>query len=739
LGLFSIVIIQAGPFITGKINKVVVPTEITEDPVERTTAVQLPTYFFDLVSDLNKMPSKERILSFPLSYASWTMFEDEFDNDIYIGLSPISSFTGLDDFNGEFAFNTADLYLPGIKKVFQNSLYNKDTTTFKKAINLLGVKYIVINKKMYQEPYKDVYEKYAWGGYDFQVLENLNDIVKDPSFRLVKSYGPDKSLLLYEFTEGSGRFSSIKKLTSYNDLSVIDLINTPYYSSDTGYVLEKDLSSEIANLVSTKIVGLDRNYYTGELPQWYKGWSWPEANVDPKNYKYPLVRFKEYLLLRGLSSGSEKIDTKIWLMAKRSEEAKRYNRPYSRNQFNLLLNSIIQDLKNTDLSDSKLEDFAKKFVSYVERSKIYDEQILSQDTSNKYLEFKSKNIKQCLYDVCYYTPEVESFYRIGGLSDESQSGTKVYLDDIAVENINDTQDFSEGHTLGVNYGDEVPIMLDSNKLSFSSISSKNNIKSLANFLENNRIIKNYIISAPTPDSNFLIKGDLDYSKSGFGIAVFEYKWNDRSGELEYINVFDKYEDILNTISLGEVIKSSKNSKEFSIYLYTRRKSVGLYEPSGNIYFKNIPNNKAFLVKDVQNSLSLDNCMGNYEVLDTESYLVKNKCTSTVLTMNDSFSSGWVLTDAQSSNKIGKVLNYIKGVTPFGTHFRVNGYQNAWYISESDNRNLFVDFLPRNLFYIGVIVSSITISLSVLLTFYLVITTSKVKSLIYGFFNRYFRR
>lgn len=195
-GVFSIVllviILQALPFIRGAINNL--PFRID---IETTMNVELPSHYIETL-DTMKGLKEGKVLSLPLTYASWSFFKSKGNNGMYIGISPILVFTGRNDFNGEFAFDVGTRSIPGLTSLVKETMQSRDYHLLGKLFGVLNLRYIVYNSEIYEDKsLKKIRQAYLWRGEDFQTKDNIESLIKAISDKRIGKFGP---ISIYELS-----------------------------------------------------------------------------------------------------------------------------------------------------------------------------------------------------------------------------------------------------------------------------------------------------------------------------------------------------------------------------------------------------------------------------------------------------------------------------------------------------------------------------------------------------------
>lgn len=220
--IFLIVILQALPFIRGDINNLFLRPNI-----DATMNVAIPPYYIDAISTISEL-EEGKVLSLPLTVASWSFFKSRGNNGIYIGLSPIFVFTGRDDFNGRSAFIDGERFIPGLTSLVKEAMQNRDYEFLGKLFGLLNLRYIVYNSEIYENeiPGK-IGEYYIWGYNEFQTKDNIESLIKEISEKRIGKFNP---ISIYELSSKYyyPTIYSTNKALPVNTETLVPLSETKY-------------------------------------------------------------------------------------------------------------------------------------------------------------------------------------------------------------------------------------------------------------------------------------------------------------------------------------------------------------------------------------------------------------------------------------------------------------------------------------------------------------------------------
>jgi hypothetical protein len=181
-GLALIIVLQSLPFIRGEVNNM--PIFCEERGVGRN--IKFPRYYqqaMDYIKSLNE----GRVLTLPLTTASWSIFRQDDESGAYIGSSPVKIFTGKDDFNGKLSFEI----IPGLQELIIKASQGS-FDSFGSILKSLNIDYVIYDANSYNIP-EIIRTSWLW---EYDIFSNQAYIEK----------------LIPEITE--------KKLISFGTLSV---------------------------------------------------------------------------------------------------------------------------------------------------------------------------------------------------------------------------------------------------------------------------------------------------------------------------------------------------------------------------------------------------------------------------------------------------------------------------------------------------------------------------------------
>ncbi|MCP4649299.1 MAG: hypothetical protein GY853_04340 [PVC group bacterium] len=141
-GLIVVILVQALPFIFGRVNAL--PVYNADIPLNRNIIV--PDYYRETTEYIKKL-RVGRVLTLPMTFATWSIFKSSCGKGLYVGSSPIKVFTGKDDFNGKMGFER----ISGLPELIIDA-YQKDANVLGYVFGKLGVRYMLYNTQMEKLP-----------------------------------------------------------------------------------------------------------------------------------------------------------------------------------------------------------------------------------------------------------------------------------------------------------------------------------------------------------------------------------------------------------------------------------------------------------------------------------------------------------------------------------------------------------------------------------------------------------
>ena len=192
---------------------------------------------YELANYLKSNELIERITYLPMSTSTWTITKNG-EEELYIGLSPLTVFSGVDDFNGYMYTDFMQGYFKDYKDLIVKDMNKDDLTNYLKHLSYIGTEVIVI---------------------DNDVIET--DITKymgyDKSIDYVKLNNNIKNNLKLIYTTKSGKYSVYK--LPYNVLSFKDNIYRLSQESTSKTFYRFDYTKDVFTIkdLSEKYVNFD--------------------------------------------------------------------------------------------------------------------------------------------------------------------------------------------------------------------------------------------------------------------------------------------------------------------------------------------------------------------------------------------------------------------------------------------------------------------------------------------------
>jgi|GEM_PF-4624984 len=235
------------------------------------------------------------------------------------------------------------------------------------------------------------------------------------------------------------------------------------------------------------------------------------------------------------------------------------------------------------------------------------------------------------------------------------------------------------------------------------------------------------------DSNSIYTLNINYEgdkNSKFGITIYEVKdiINDEGNEERLTSIISREELSIRSKRTGKyeaLIKSNPKSKYFEIYIEYL---------SGEIKLTDIKMNKVFTpeillkktIDDNKQKLNQKESI-NFLKINPTKYIVKinNIKEPFIFVFSENYNPGWKVNFVKK-DKNNIITNYFlkrysdfikiiigeKNIINEKNHFIINGYANGWYIdkdniSKLNDRSMIIEYAPQRYFYIGVIITIIT--------------------------------
>ncbi len=160
--------------------------------------------------------------------------------------------------------------------------------------------------------------------------------------------------------------------------------------------------------------------------------------------------------------------------------------------------------------------------------------------------------------------------------------------------------------------------------------------------------------------------------------------------------------------------ASENSKDVALYFYSPSNGLKTANLFDDVTIQKMPYIKNVLINEREPFDKPTNLVGSYTRHNPALIEINLKKGKGLVVFNESFHKGW---KAFLKNKNEQPLSFIETLTmkqpgisvPENHHLNVNSFANGWWIdSIDDNQILVLEFWPQRLFYIGLIISSMTL-------------------------------
>jgi len=185
--IFLIILIQALPFISGKV--VNLPIRYPKEDAQIYRSFKFSSSYLEMISYLKNSTGDSRVLSLPLIIGSWSMILSEDKTGAYIGGSPIKVIAGKDDYNSNNAFKSVSM--PELNSMVKLAFEDNDYYLLKNIITLLNIKYLVYDTQIYDEHAYDfdkIREEYVWI-YKYDGKQRYKQLIDNLPVKLEKTFG----------------------------------------------------------------------------------------------------------------------------------------------------------------------------------------------------------------------------------------------------------------------------------------------------------------------------------------------------------------------------------------------------------------------------------------------------------------------------------------------------------------------------------------------------------------------
>lgn len=603
-----------------------------------------------------------RILSFPLSTASWNIVPSDYRN-LYVGISPWITYANNDDINGRFAFEFIDIYVPGFSLSMLNSLKSNDVSTFKKLVDFMSIEHIFLSREALYNTSDFVKENMLWE----PKLQTAHS-----EWLLNSSYEKNENLSSkdYTFYKVDNKDSFIAdKVVVYNEgMSLLELFDTKFYSKKAVYIKDIEAPS-IDYSTAYKVYKLSSFSGTSNHP----GYKDLKINVNTKNpeslsYKLSLIKEKLSMLLK---EDVEKPSELKWLMLKRVKEHSIYDESYLIDALETLLKNY-NDYLLTIESKANQELEINEFYTYILYLKSIDAKIFENINIKDALRgiFSLHNPQECNFDLCFDDYSNENYRNIYIRSFlTSPEPIIMHFQDSSTQNLLlnpgiSYKDINYRKLKGLNYSNKQSINLnidetDNLETSFYTTKPLQRVYEKVGYVYDIKLSKSKL----SKDYKYKVKGNINIYSGCYSIYIFGYS--------------SESTDILASFNITKEVKNYnsffKPTKDYD-YVLTALTST---------------------CKDSSLSV-LDLKLEGIPDLDFYVYeepTVALNAVDTTLTSN--FGRKYQLLNPTNKNYF-YVLN--QRYDPFwnsnddnATHFKANGLMNGWYINNNENQS--IDFTP----------------------------------------------
>ena len=529
-----------------------------------------------------------------------------------------------------------------------------------------------------------------------------------------------------------------------SSIDKIDLISAPGGSDADLFFLGKELNDDPSNLVyksslfSTKelssyvgreIVEASCVYCTpGSFTKFEDDLSIPYVNYLPDSILYPLVLFKEKRAFSGFKDlPTSRIDADLAFANKRvAEISQMIQRPPKENKDETFLQTI-------DRYKNHLEDISSQLKLLPEISQNeYKIRILvylkTQEKRFRYLEIKENVLPEAFNDLNKYLNE-----KIDGLSsniwisnseivrryyvqleEDGEFDIEVFnypreplrleVDGRKIDNLKNVSLTSGIHKIELVFSEPENQLTGTGDI-FKDITNKDKGEKLTVNIKNYDYRKRYRISfdflalrgsAP----KFIIYQDTDTYAAGEREGI--------KGELKESSVWRNFETVFTPNFGAKEAQVGFTFQEFNDFVKRGYFSVD------NIRITETSNPRVFLVKQKEEGV-LSAPKVDFELKDPTivELSLQGSDRPFVLTLLNSYNPGWRLYDFSAGEDLSTVdlsrKIFLGKETDYDLHFQLNDYANSWLLSKDTDSSLVIVYWPQFLFYIGLVVSGLTVT------------------------------
>ncbi|MDD4606953.1 MAG: hypothetical protein PHS07_01245 [Patescibacteria group bacterium] len=226
--IFLVLFIQGVPFFWGYANN---RSILSENLNGFNFNTSFNNEFKSTIRYLEKIEREGRVVTIPFTTGGWSIINDQNQEGLFIGGSPIKVLTGKDDFNGKTSFRSLRFDLSkDVKIMFERNNYN----LISNFLGILNIKYLVYNSEIYNEheyDFDQIREKYIWI-YPLDGEIRYKNLIDNLPVKLEKTFGEWQ---IYEFDDNyflphiyvpqklnyiKGDFSNFEEVISFNDYNI---------------------------------------------------------------------------------------------------------------------------------------------------------------------------------------------------------------------------------------------------------------------------------------------------------------------------------------------------------------------------------------------------------------------------------------------------------------------------------------------------------------------------------------
>ena len=126
-----------------------IPVEkIVNSPIWQTSQsykhINFPKEYINFMKEVsNKIPTTNNLLSVPFGSSVYSVIKDETSNNVYVGVSPVIVFSGLNDISGHLSFNFTE-----IANLMDGLIVNRNYSKLNSVLYQHNINYVVVTKNI---------------------------------------------------------------------------------------------------------------------------------------------------------------------------------------------------------------------------------------------------------------------------------------------------------------------------------------------------------------------------------------------------------------------------------------------------------------------------------------------------------------------------------------------------------------------------------------------------------------